>query len=41
MIATMKKLGGGANRAGTNYVGASASTSAPGHTGAQEQHPRL
>ena len=40
-IATMKKLGGGANRAGANHVGASASTSAPGRTGAQAQHPRL
>ena len=33
-ITIMKKLGGGANRAGTYHVGASASTSAPGHTGA-------
>ena len=33
-ITTMKKLGGGANRTG-------ASTSAPGCTGAQAQHPRL
>ena len=37
-ITTMKKLGGGANCAGTNHVGA---TSAPGRTGAQVQHPHL
>ena len=40
-IATMKKLGGRANRAGANHVGASASTSALGRTSAQAQHPRL
>ena len=40
-IATMKKLGGGANRAGTNDGGASALTSAPSRMGAQAQHPRL
>ena len=40
-IATMKKLGGGANRTGANHVGASALTSAPGCTGVQAQHPRL
>ena len=40
-IATMKKLGGGANHTSANHVGASASTSAPGRTGAQAQHPRL
>ena len=40
-IATMKKLGGGANCAGANHVGASASTSSPSHMGAQAQHPHL
>ena len=40
-ITTMKKLGGGANNAGANHVGASALTSALGCTGAQAQHPRL
>ena len=40
-ITTMQKLEGGANRTGANHVGASASTSAPGHMGAQAQHPCL
>ena len=40
-IATMKKLGGGANRASASHVGASASTSALSHMGAQAQQPRL
>ena len=40
-IATMKKLGGGANRASANHVGASTSTSAPDRMGAQVQGPRL
>ena len=40
-ITSMKKLGGGANRAGANHVGASTSTSAPSRMGVQVQHPRL
>ena len=40
-IATMKKLGGGANCASANHIGASALNSAPGHMGAQGQHPCL
>ena len=40
-IATMKKLGGGANCASANLVGASALTSALDHMGAQVQEPCL
>ena len=42
-IATMNKLGGGANCADANHVGTIASTSAVGRTGArvQAQHSRL
>ena len=39
-ITTMKKLGRGANRAGGNHIGASASTSAPSRMGVQAQHPQ-
>ena len=40
-IAIMKKLGGGANRAGIKHTSASTSTSAPNSMGTQEQKPRI
>ena len=40
-IATMKKVGGGANHTGAKHTGACASTSALNHMGVQAQVPHL